>query len=429
MKRISILLILPFFLFALERVNLIKDHSFEKDSEVWHTRVWGDSYPSVANVDRHDPQKSIEGNYAGSGDTRAEPPDPILSHEEFAYISQGLCCRKKLEDIDSFKVQYSVFPVDLDLYKTYFTVMLIAINSFEPDYKRVGYGLKQPELPFSPPEPYKMKMLKNYHFPEDTHWFSLDNNIRSDIYGMQLFPPDALVDSVIFWIAGGQDWWGQKIYFDDVCLMGYADYDVGVKEIIPYNGDGFSYIPSAIIKNYGRQPTESFQAIATLIHGDITDTIYADTLTWSLDADTEEEISFATFYLGGMQKYLPGLLACTLFVRTIMEPDECDEDDVKTLFVGLGAVTEPPVTPVTHPSVFDLRVNPLSANDVHVSYNIAQGYIGILSLFDASGRRVDAKQVRGYGSATFNTVLPAGVYIVKLEVAGSALSRKVVVVE
>ncbi|MBN2379852.1 T9SS type A sorting domain-containing protein [candidate division WOR-3 bacterium] len=77
--------------------------------------------------------------------------------------------------------------------------------------------------------------------------------------------------------------------------------------------------------------------------------------------------------------------------------------------------------------IIELSVQPI-LNRISVSYALPQGHKGTLTLFDLSGRRVDARQVRGYGSASFNTELAAGVYIVRLEASGTTLSRKVVVV-
>lgn len=42
MKRFAFLAFLPVVLFALEPVNLIKDHSFEEDSELWQVYAGGD---------------------------------------------------------------------------------------------------------------------------------------------------------------------------------------------------------------------------------------------------------------------------------------------------------------------------------------------------------------------------------------------------
>ncbi|MBN2378767.1 T9SS type A sorting domain-containing protein [candidate division WOR-3 bacterium] len=81
-----------------------------------------------------------------------------------------------------------------------------------------------------------------------------------------------------------------------------------------------------------------------------------------------------------------------------------------------------------HTQLLTLEVKPSLTTPLQVSYSLPNGHTGALTLFDLSGRRVDAKQVRGYGSATFSTELPSGVYIVRLEASGTTLARKVVVV-
>ncbi|MBN2379047.1 T9SS type A sorting domain-containing protein, partial [candidate division WOR-3 bacterium] len=103
---------------------------------------------------------------------------------------------------------------------------------------------------------------------------------------------------------------------------------------------------------------------------------------------------------------------------------ESDADDEQTKELHFEAIAEP----VTHPQLLTLEVKSSLTTPLQVSYSLPKGHTGALTLFDLSGRRVDAKQVRGYGSASFNTEVAAGVYIVRLEAGGTTLSRKVVVV-
>jgi hypothetical protein len=62
MRRVGILIVLPLLAFALEKVNLIKDHGFEKDSDVWNTYLAGTGFPNfVATVSNHDSEDSFTG--------------------------------------------------------------------------------------------------------------------------------------------------------------------------------------------------------------------------------------------------------------------------------------------------------------------------------------------------------------------------------
>jgi len=268
----------------------------------------------------------------------------------------------------------------------------------------------------------------------DSLWYSLERDIRKDIneWVVDDIPDDATLDSLILWSEGLSwevPWRGQKVFFDDVRLMGYADYDVGVKEITSPEGKmDIPYRPKALIKNFGREPADSFLAIATMVEEIEGDTVYADTIPLAMSADTAEEITFSYFPSSRFKGMKPGLTPFTLYVRTIMEPDESDADDMLSQDIYCIAITEPSTPPVRHPDALDLRVNPISFGDVHVSYNMPQGFEGTLTLFDASGRRVDTKQVRGYGLVELSSEMAPGVYIVKLEVGCNILSRKVVVV-
>ncbi|TKJ37645.1 hypothetical protein CEE36_11005 [candidate division TA06 bacterium B3_TA06] len=50
-----------------------------------------------------------------------------------------------------------------------------------------------------------------------------------------------------------------------------------------------------------------------------------------------------------------------------------------------------------------------------------------LTLYDALSRRIEEVEVRGSGATTFSTVLPSGVYIVRLEAGKTTITRKAVV--
>ena len=120
-------------MFALERVNLIKDHSFEKDSEVWHTRIYGWGFPDnmTVKVSRHDDEYSYTGGYSGSGDTREEPFNPPAGNADHAYLTQGFCVRKTYADadIDSLTLNYSLYPLDGDIEKTCLCYILLYLDN------------------------------------------------------------------------------------------------------------------------------------------------------------------------------------------------------------------------------------------------------------------------------------------------------------
>jgi len=422
MKRISTVLLLPLMLFALERVNLIKDHSFEKDSEVWHTRVVCWTYPDCdAIVSRHDLENSYTGGFSGSGDTRIKPNIISTASNQQTLISQGFCEPKKVSDIDSLIVHYCVYPRRINFFEDFclcqFTLLIDAHKPTE--YWEVSYALKNNEFTLdSKNYEFRFITLEQMSFPSDTSWYVLAKDIGSSLVSDPDIQLNSSVDSLIFDVGGFMfnSWLGQKVFFDDVRLMGYADYDVGVKEIISPDG-GSPYIPEAHIKNFGREPVDNFLVIATIapVEGEV---FYADTLIWSLPADTEDTISFSCFIPDDLGYY-------NLHIYTVMEPDECDEDDEMSKVLTFYSVTEPPPS---HPNSLDLRINPICSSDIRVTYSLPQGHSGTLTLYDASGRHVDTNQVKGHGTTELDLDLAPGVYFVKLDASGVSLKRKVVVV-
>jgi hypothetical protein len=114
-----------------------------------------------------------------------------------------------------------------------------------------------------------------------------------------------------------------------------------------------------------------------------------------------------------------------LTVRTVMEPDESDEDDEmsKTLY-GTG-ISEP----VTHLAPITLDVRSLT-HPLRVSYALPYGEQGTLTLYDATGRRIERVNVKASGSIEeFTSALPSGIYIVRLESGHGSISRKAVVLK
>ncbi|MBN2379409.1 T9SS type A sorting domain-containing protein [candidate division WOR-3 bacterium] len=418
MRWIGVLISLPILMFALETVNLVKDHGFEKDSEVWNTYIITTRPDSKATVDKHDSVKASNGKFSGSGDTRTGPENPYEGERERPHITQGFCVPKTVSDIDSLTINYSVYPRLNDFQRTAAATILLLVDGNSTDYWELGYSLTQPGVNLM--EADHLKYLKQTSFAEDTLWHTLKEDVGNDIDGLLIpdIPTDATLDSIILRIHGifSMSWYGQKVFFDDVCLMGYADYDVGVKEITSVT-ETIPYTPTALIKNFGREPAD-FQVFAEILQGETQ--VYHDSIDWSLSSDTEDNVSFSEFIPPDTGAYL-------LRIYTVMDPDESDADDELTKELHFTAIAEPPVT---HPQLLTLDVKPTTTTPLHVSYSLPNGHTGTLTLFDLSGRRVDAqRQVRGYGAASFNSDLTAGVYIVSLEASGTTLTRKVVVVE
>jgi len=413
MKRFVFLTSLPLVLFALETVNLIKDAGFEKDSDVWQTYTGrNDGRPDSAIANRHDAEKALKGGFSGSCDNRTGDYSSI--YYDSAIVIQGFCCRKTVSDLDSLTLNYAVFPLSLLPARAQACWIAFYLDAGKNPYWIAGYFLvREGVTPIVfPPN----KMLDFFYFPDDTSWYPLTRNIRGDLEAGGI-PTNATVDSFLLMGLGAYvpPRYGQKIYWDDVRLTGYADYDVGVKEIISGDSlrEGHPYTPEARIKNFGRENAE-FSVIAEIWDGETQ--VYYDSLPWSLEGDTEDIASFAEFTPNRSSSYI-------LTIRTVMEPDESDEDDALSKFLIYTGITEP----VTHPDAITLQVRSFT-DPLCVSYSIPQGQQGTLTLYDAAGRRIERMAVQGSGKVDFPSTLPSGVYFVRLESADLTITRKAVLV-
>ncbi len=424
MKRIIVFLaIVPCLAFGLEKVNLIKDHSFEDNSDAWmtyaKTRTGKDLDPTA--VSRHDSAKAYKGYYSGYCDTR-KPPSPY--EVDSAVVIQGLVMPKIMTDLDSLTLNYSVVPiiVDKELYYDWmhaFSIVFFITDPSNKNYRFAVYLLKCSDQNPTPIPPTKAMLIED--FIEDTLWHFLNRDVKVDLTKAS-FSNETIIDSICFigWGAYYPPWRGLKNSFDDIRLTGYADYDVGVKAILSKDSIGNAYIPTARIKNFGRKAADSFLVIAS-IEGS-SGVVYADTLSWSLAADTEDTVSFKEFKPSDAA-------SCTLTVSTVMTPDESDEDDAmfKPLY---GSGIEEPVTPVTHPSPsLQLDVARNTPSSILVSYSIPNSEQGTISLYDPSGRRIESLPIQGEGKVSFKPGLATGVYFIRLETGHSSIVRKVVVLD
>jgi hypothetical protein len=62
-----------------------------------------------------------------------------------------------------------------------------------------------------------------------------------------------------------------------------------------------------------------------------------------------------------------------------------------------------------------------------VSYSLPYGEHGTLTLYDASGRRIERMAVTRSGNVEFGSALASGVYLVRLESKQTTVTKKAVV--
>jgi hypothetical protein len=426
MKKIAVLIVLPIFLFALERVNLIKNGSFEEEG-VWEVTTGASWVPNPAVGTDKDDSTSVTGQYSASADNREKPTWMDSGLYDSVAVSQSFISTKTFADLDSLFWSQLIIPKGGGS-PTTTDRMIIGFTYADPERNGFGYGFINPQwMGVDNWLSISEKISEN-----DFSWCNYGKSLQNDfVLDPKVSPEQELASLVMVslgvWFNNG--WRGQKIHWDDIRLMGYADYDVGIKEILspdyigpcesseqsPSGNSSLvpSYTPVALVKNFGRENAE-FAVIAEIYDGETQ--VYYDSLDWSLTSDTEDTVTFASFTPPDTGTY-------TLTIRTFMEPDESDADDELTKELDFTGITEHPT-----PSNLNLNIaNTLtSSSPLRVSYSLPANQPGTISIYDPSGRRIHARSVTGSGKIDLNTQLPAGVYIVRLESGRQSLSRKAV---
>jgi hypothetical protein len=414
MKRVFVLAFLPLVLFGLETVNLIKDAGFEKDNEMWLMDSYASWDDDSTVIDSHDPDSSYTGEYCGSIDTRTQPlNNPPDFYAETGMLYQVFTHPKRLEDLDSVRLFHmATFTQDgMETSTWRYGLRLAFHNPSNDDYIEAQYSWFASDLDPSGDTPTRKTFPDT--IKDEGVWRDLKRDPEADFVGIKGLPGNIELDSFVLYGNGFylSNWRGQKAFFDGIRLMGYADYDVGVKEILSPEviSQGESYTPVARIKNFGREPADSFLVIVEADDG------RTDTLPWALPPDTEDTVTFATWEWPEIPQYFT--------VRTVMNPDESDADDELVQGITVGGIQEP--------TLQDNRTNlqVISSRDgvLKVSFGIPDQQVGTLTLYDATGRRIERMAVTRSGSVEFDSALASGVYIVRLECGSSNAARKAVV--
>ena len=422
MRRMFAFVFLPVVLFALEPVNLIKDGGFEKDSELWLERseIHGPGSFDSTVYNSHDPDSAYIGNYCGSIDGRKRPAENLpRNYGVRGNFYQIITYPKKLKDLDSLELFHMcLFRTEGSKYSAWaYGTRLYFTRPSDGALIDVFYMYYVPNLTPAPDKP-TYKGFRDTIASEGV-WYGPKRDLKADLIGEKGLSEDIELDTFLLYEASYEyygAWRSQKAFFDGVRLTGYADYDVGVKEILSGDSlrEGHSYTPEARIKNFGRESADSFLVIAEIWDGE--SLIYEHTISHSLPGDTEDTLEFNPFTPESSGSY-------TLTIRTVMEPDESDEDDQLSKSLIYTGITEAPTTDLI---TLDVRsfTDPLC-----VSYSIPQGQQGTLTLYDAAGRKIKRLDVRGSGKVDFSSTLTSGVYFVRLETGQATVTRKAVVLK
>jgi len=328
--------ILTFSLVSAEitPVNLIKNSGFEKDT-CWRDSVWATSPEHcIAVADPYNDEEAHTGFYSGLTDTWERPEGFVPGGYELAFIIQRLTIRKKIKDLDSlFFWMYPVYQYRETFHYHYFAIELLCTRP-NGDTLRVMYAVAYPGYSWRETQWWKYFFLDA---PPESTWSLTKRDLYEDIVRVKGIEEETTLDSVILVSysmltggTGGTRWEGQKVYWDDIRITGYADYDIGVEEILSSDTCylGGVYYPKARIRNYGREDMENFYVYAEILSGK--DVLYEDSyFVSSLPSDSSMVVEFKGY------EVKRGVDMLRVYTQAIL--DECDEDDIRTrvLFTGV----------------------------------------------------------------------------------------------
>jgi hypothetical protein len=208
MKRVSIFVFLPFILFALERVNLIRNGGFEREDSIWivESGSWGEPNPAVGTT--KDTLESITGLFSASADTREIPTWKESFVGDSVAIRQSFLTSKRLSDLDSFFWCHLIVPRSPGALSTT-DMCIVGFTYADPERNGFGYGFINPAG----------SNVDNWgDIPEkisedDMVWRSFEKSLQKDF----VVPPDRELASFVLigwgvWF-GLIQWRGQKIYY------------------------------------------------------------------------------------------------------------------------------------------------------------------------------------------------------------------------
>ncbi len=267
-------------------------------------------------------------------DTWEKPEGFAAGDYELAFIIQRLTIRKKIKDLDSlFFWMYPVYQDRETFYYHYFAIELLCTRP-NGDTLWIKYAVAYPGYS------WRETQWRKYFFldaPPESTWSETKRDLYEDIVRVKGIEEETTLDSVrlvsysfLTGGTGGTRWEGQKVYWDDIRITGYADYDIGVEEILSSDTCylGGVYYPKARIRNYGREDMENFYVYAEILSGE--DVLYEDSYFVSyLPSDSSMVVEFKGY------EVKRGVDMLRVYTQAIL--DECDEDDIRTrvLFTGV----------------------------------------------------------------------------------------------
>lgn len=190
-------------------------------------------------------------------------------------------------------------------------------------------------------------------------------------------------------------------------------YDYAAQSIDSDANADKKYTPVATFANEGTLDDQSGYVYAEILDGETE--AYKDSLEASIPSESSEQFTFSEWTVPHDGSY-------TLKVYPWLELDEYADDDTLMLeLTGVG-ITEPD----PHPSDPFLEVTAITGGVLKVYFETPERQIGNLTLYDATGRRIEQLTVTGAESITI-PALASGVYFVRLDAGFRVCTEKVVV--
>ena len=409
------------FSFALQPVNLIKASNFDdyySTTVAWDTiRDSSGGAGCFAQFGFPDSTSYNSFPYSISIDARKDAEIfPIAGYR--GIVEQVLLVPKNIGDLISFSwthaVEYkahskdSILQYSISLYGDYYDLCWIYLNGEADDDDFNRY--------------FKMAV------PEENEWVSQERDIKNDMESKGLGSLNIEIEKIILrsrWGTNSHRGCGQKVYWDDIKLIGWADYDRALTRIISgIPEEDKSYKAEVMLWNNGRKKLD-ISKVEMVVIKDGVDTVFQDRkdlrdiesddsvkvsfMSWTPTEDGNYRIEFYTGYLWG--KYFGDELVI----------DECDDDDYLFMEFTLG---------VKENKKRNRVVRWLKQSSKYIEFEVFYTGYADISLYDIQGRRVDdiySGYVNSDKSITYDwRDLSKGVYFIRAEMGDKSITEKVI---
>jgi len=405
LRKVSILILLVVLGLSAELwVNAIRDPGAELGAGDWETGLWewpkGSGAGDSARVDVHDSTRAYEGDYSFLTDTRKNPR--IGPTDCFTTCTQILRIPKAVADIDScFWVVYLEYFTDLYLYDFSFAFRSQA-------GKTIRWASGNPLMLHS-----DTIYTTKFSLPESGVW----TEYGADLYNKWVSAAgwsalDTITEVQLHsWGLEAWNWYGQKVYWDNVELRSIAYYDYAAKSIDSDEQVDQSYTPIATFANEGIKDDSSGTVYAEILEGE--NVVYRDSEEVSISAESSEQVEFSEWTVPHGGEYL-------LRVYPILGLDEYSADD--TLEQALTGVEE-------EERSVDVEFVTTRYTPSGILFSFTPGVSGELSIYDASGREIYSYTLRTGESEFlwFTQNVPSGLYFYKIEAPTSRLTDKLLI--